>query len=100
MIPLKQRWINLITKYVHIFITSYSKSGWTNTLATIGYGILGLLFILFVVCLILLMVLWPLAVAWAINYLFGTSLPYSFQTWLAIFIIAWIVRLIPVTMEK
>lgn len=33
--------------------------------------------------------LWPLALAWAINTLFGTAIPLTFTTWLAIFVIFW-----------
>lgn len=33
--------------------------------------------------------LWPLALAWAINYLFGTQIPISFMTWLAIIVLFW-----------
>jgi len=39
---------------------------------------------MFVFCFV-----WPLVLLWAINLLFGTAIPLTFWTWLAVLVITW-----------
>jgi hypothetical protein len=45
------------------------------------FGILGVFFI------VLLIIVWPLAIIWAVNTLFGLGIAYTFWNWLAVVIL-------------
>lgn len=51
---------------------------------TLGMAFIALLIIAVVVIAV---VFWPAALIWALNVLFGLSIPFTFKTWLA----AWII---------
>jgi len=57
-----------------------------------GLGIFTGLGLLTFIGLVLLIFLWPLIVVWALNYTFGTTIAYSFKSWLAILILTMTVR--------
>ena len=73
-----------------------SRSAWSsNDWLTLIFVIFCVIVICaFVIATFAFVLLWPLALAWAINYLFGTTLPLNFQTWAAIFLIAWVVNFV------
>ena len=73
----------------------YGRKGihWDDVLGLILIAIVVLAFICLFVGALAFMLLWPLALAWAINYLFGTAIPITFTTWLAIFIVFWAFKL-------
>lgn len=43
-----------------------------------GLGVIGI-----VIAVLIAVVLWPLAIVWALNTLFGLTIAYTFWTWLA-----------------
>lgn len=49
---------------------------------------------------LLLVALWPLAVVWSINTLFGTSIPYNLSTWAATVVLVTIIRISTLSPEK
>lgn len=51
---------------------------------------LGLVVVLFA---LLLLVVWPLAVIWSINTLFGTNIPMNLHTWVAVAVLVSVLRL-------
>lgn len=60
--------------------TFNSSTGWFEIILTL---LAILLVITLFTCLIAISLLWPLAVLWAINQIFGTQIPITFGTWLA-----------------
>jgi len=53
-------------------------------------GVLGI--VLIVVAAITLIICVPFAVVWSLNVLFKLELAYTFETWLAVSIIGWLVN--------
>lgn len=48
--------------------------------------------LLVVLLALLLAVVWPLAIAWSINTLFGTEIPMNPRTWLAVVVLVFVLR--------
>jgi fatty acid desaturase len=55
---------------------------------TAFWVVMALIAICFIIGGIVVAILWPLIFVWAINYMFGTTIPMTFLTWLAVVIIA------------
>jgi len=47
-----------------------------------------------------LILLWPLAVIWSVNTLFGTVIPMEFRTWLAVVVLVTVLRVPTAYSEK
>lgn len=89
-------WLSNWGKWMRSLVSTFEtrrrgRSGvdWDDILGLILIAMAALGFIgLFFTCMAFIF-LWPLALAWAINTLFGTTIPISFTTWLAIIIVFW-----------
>jgi hypothetical protein len=62
---------------------------WVDILVLIGWIIFALAVVAFTASCITFVVMWPLALAWAINNLFATDIPLTFVTWLSIWVVVW-----------
>lgn len=69
----------------------YNVKDW---LTLIGAALIVLITIMGLLGLVCFVILWPFALTWAINYLFGTNIPLNFWTWLSIIIISWVWNII------
>jgi hypothetical protein len=47
-----------------------------------------------------LILLWPLAVIWSLNTIFGTAIPMEFKTWLAVVVLVAILRVPAASPDK
>lgn len=45
-----------------------------------------------IIFVVLGVIFWPWAVIWAVNFLFGFTIAYTFQTWLAALVLIGVVR--------
>lgn len=59
----------------------------TDTITTIIAVLLALLAIVIIGVVFVFIMLWPIWLAWAINNMFGTSIPLTFVTWISTLII-------------
>lgn len=80
-----QNSVNWIKRCAHTIHNEFKYNTWTEILLLFGLVVIIIMAIGFVI-------LWPLALAWAINYLFHTNIPLNFTTWLAIQILGWAIN--------
>ncbi len=73
------------------FCKRFDTSSWSQ-LALLA--IVVLLVVGFMVAIFAFFILWPFALAWAINSIFATHIPYTFGTWIAFIVIGWVCKLI------
>lgn len=84
----------------------FRTNNWLDWLTLIGFGLLFVVIVAFVIGVIAICILWPIMLLWAINLLFGTTVPLTFWTWLAVITIAWTwgrftrVPIVKVTLDK
>lgn len=89
-------WLSAWGIWIRSLISSFERRrigrrgiDWGDVLGLIliAIGVFG--FIALIFSMLAFAILWPLALAWAINTLFGTAIPLTFTTWVAIFVIFW-----------
>lgn len=59
-----------------------------------------LIVLLIALAALVVVFLWPLAMIWSVNVLFGTEIPLSFRTWLATVILVSLLRLCVISSKK
>lgn len=87
-----QRGLHWVKGRIHFIRDEIKYNNWTDILLLIGGLVLLFVGVVLILAVLAFCVLWPLALAWAVNYLFHTNIPLNFSTWLAIFVIGWALR--------
>lgn len=76
---------------IMINLKKKAANSWNYASATGNFFLMALV-VICIMALVALIVLWPWAVIWAFNGLFGTVIPCNFWTWLQVIIITLTIR--------
>ncbi|MGZ8924536.1 MAG: hypothetical protein ACXW2E_01505 [Nitrososphaeraceae archaeon] len=88
--------IFVFVKKTSTYTIDYLKSLTISTITPIDLLVIVLIVIgvSLTIAIMASVILWPIWIAWASNTLFGTTLPYSFPTWLSIVIVTWFIAVL------